>query len=1405
MIQLYKRIWLAFFCTLGFLTAGAQNNIKVDIMVKTVHVDYRGDNGDDYGGRFIFYYNSDEDKCGNILHPFCNDPNRRCIQTPWDNLYYQADIYQPLNTINLPVGVSTFTVYLRTFHEKQKDCGGKSSDECTIDKFKCGYDDNHEVLTWMDINLANFPPGVQVPLGRMNNEDNWADLYIRYSIPTPSAPVPQPNPSLTTFCANDILELSTNVQPNNSGLIYNWQYALESESSTEPNPNKDLRNYYHDEPPYYGACGHLEYDDWGNETFVYGFDCDLPDFVTVQNWRTLTPSNSNTDRFARFTPLQAVFNDNITERQNVYFKVQAQSTERNSEWSNPSVFTFLPSPPTLTSSNFIYKPSCPLPNNGRVVIPYNAISTPYTQVRWVLKIGNAQNNPCPIEFNPDGSINSSCGSIEQQSNGLINVPKTASDAPIVIDNVPKGQYTLWVTNPGESSGSCYSPIDINITEYPPLALSQLSATNVSCFAANDGAFKLQASGGDPNSGYQFKVKAKNHTELNTDYATISGDVFELTGLPADVYTISMKNACSPELTKDIVLTEPVKTQGSAIFNQPTCYNPANGSAAVTVSQGMGKYTYQLWKDGSMLAEKAAVTDLNYLFDNLLPGIYQVKVLDADRLTCAGWDTTVTLVAPPVLEASVLQTDSVSCYGGNDGAIHVQGKGGSGRYVFTLKNNGTIVSSNTDGLFTGLSAGNYQLVTSKPAAENCNDIYELPVEVPQRSELMVIMTVQPVTCNGRDNGTVSVLASGGSGSYSYYWEFWDGAAWKHNNFWFSTDAQISLLPPAKYRVTVTDNKSTLICKITSQEVTVEEPAKLLITDVQTTDAACKADGGRIKITATGGNGSYLYYYSVGDKLNYTAFTENTPLTVNGDYYVKVEDAKGCSIEDNTAYPISLPPTPMDFTMQSSDYEGVSVSCYNGSNGSITVTASGGSGSGYQYALNNGTYRTSPVFDQLTAGDYLVTVKDKRGCELSKNITLTQPAQPLQGSIINKQEVGCPGTATGSFGIDIQKGRAPYQYSIDNGTTFQTGNSFTGLYTGTYHVVVKDKYDCRWESNVTLGSTIPQVLFANAITNVSCFNGNDGAIKVTTTGGQPPYQYKWENFTNTSDQLAGVIAGKYVLHVTDGAGCFSNDTVNVSQPAAALTAVTTAQPVCVGSNGSITINAGGGTTPYKYSANNGNTFQDNPVLSDLPAGTYNVVIKDFNNCTAAYSVVINPANAMPEINFLVASGKNALDTLVIKEVSMPIPDSVHWSFDPAAQVIENGASPRIKFNNPGNYWVAMTGYFKGCAYTLRKTVYINPYDPDAGLVYNPPVQVIDTVILFPNPNSGQFSVHVKLNRKQKLIMLIQDMGTGREIVRRTFDPVLITDDQFALGNVSSGTYVLRVIAENDSKDVLFMIKR
>lgn len=1404
MRKLYKQ-WAMLLLCMASCCSAAIAQIRVEIMVKSVYVDYTMDSDGSYGGRFRFYYNTPEDRCGPLLHPFCGDRDKRCIRT--DGKSFSGDIWTPLNMITLSSGVTSFTLFMRTHHERQKDCTSRSSEECTVENLGCGHPDRHEVTSSMGVSLADFQPGVWTSLGRMVNQDDayvYADLLIRYSVPTPVKPAPQPNPSLTTFCAQDVLELSTNVLPNNTGLQYQWQYALQSEDYEIWNPDKDPQNY---EDPMYG-CGHWEYDPWdGQQYWVWGGDCHLPDYITVHNWRSLPVTNSSSDRFAQFTPLHALFNNNITERSNVFFRTQATSLEGlTSPWSAESVYTILPAPPTLMMSGVEIKPSCIFPNNGRVTIPYHAISTPFTQVRWLLKNGHFNNGTCSIVFNGDGTITSTCGNIESQSNGLINVPKSAADAPIVIDNLPKGQYTLWLINPGENSGACYTPVNITIGEYPALTLDSLLATNLSCFGASDGVLRLRAGGGDPASGYQFKLVAKNHPALSFDFTTISGDVFERTGLPADEYTVYMKNACTPERSFTIVLTEPIRTKAMAVFNQPTCYNPANGSVVLDVSQGMGNYTYQLWNGGpSPVKETVAVPSTHLVFDQLVPGNYTARVLDAGRMSCPGWDTTVALVAPPVLGTEGLQVDSVTCYGGADGVVKVKGTGATGRYVFTLQRNGTTVSSNTDGVFSDLAAGTYSLITARPADENCNDTYVQTIIVPQRSPLSVAsLTVVPVTCNGQDNGSIRVEAGGGSGSYAYYWEYWNGTAWQNNPFWFATDIQINDLAPGRYRVSISDNRSAANCKIVSEEITITEPAVLQIANVQPTDAACKDDGGRIKITAAGGNGGYQYYYSIDDRQHYTLFTENTPLTVNGDYYVKVVDAKGCFIESDGAYSISLPAIPMSFTLEAADYEGWSVSCFNGNNGRITVAASGGSGSGYEYQLGSGAFQSSPVFEQLAAGQYTVTVKDLRGCVISKTITLTQPPVPVQGTIIDKKEVDCPNTATGSFRIAVQNGRAPYQYSIDNGTHFQDDNAFTNLTTGTYQVVVKDKYNCTWTTSVTMVSLISPVQFTHNIRHVSCYNGNDGSVTVTAAAGVAPYQYQWENMSGQTNQLTALKAGNYILHLTDAAGCLNHDTVTIQQPAAALSAVVKTQPVCVGSKGSIAVTATGGTPPYRYSAGN-NIFQDDPILGNLSAGSYTVVIKDHNNCETSYPVVINPANAMPEISFLVASGKNALDTLVIREISLPAPDSVQWSFDPAAQVLDAGPSPRIKFSQPGNYWVSMTGHFKGCAYTLRKTIYINPYDPDAGLVYTPPVHIIDTVALFPNPNSGQFSARVKMSRKQKLVMIIQDMGTGREVMRRSYNPSLITEDQFTLGSVAPGTYVLRVITENDSRDVLFIINR
>jgi hypothetical protein len=136
-------------------------------------------------------------------------------------------------------------------------------------------------------------------------------------------------------------------------------------------------------------------------------------------------------------------------------------------------------------------------------------------------------------------------------------------------------------------------------------------------------------------------------------------------------------------------------------------------------------------------------------------------------------------------------------------------------------------------------------------------------------------------------------------------------------------------------------------------------------------------------------------------------------------------------------------------------------------------------------------------------------------------------------------------------------------------------------------------------------------------------------------------------------------------------------------------------------------------------------------------------------------------------------------------------------------DNG-TPLIKFTDPGSYWVEMTATFGGCNYSLRKELEIGAYDPHAGPGYSTPAQVIDTVMLSPNPNNGNFNFKIKLNRKQQIVAYVYDMN-GVIAGKKQYAPNLQVDDSFSLGGTVTGTFILRVITETESRDVRFIISR
>jgi hypothetical protein len=263
--------------------------------------------------------------------------------------------------------------------------------------------------------------------------------------------------------------------------------------------------------------------------------------------------------------------------------------------------------------------------------------------------------------------------------------------------------------------------------------------------------------------------------------------------------------------------------------------------------------------------------------------------------------------------------------------------------------------------------------------------------------------------------------------------------------------------------------------------------------------------------------------------------------------------------------------------------------------------------------------------------------------------------------------------------------------------------------------------------------------------------------------------------------------------------------ISEPAAlALNVIPT--PVCVGKqNGELLVNATGGVGSFMYSINNGNTYQHNTTFANVAAGSYEILARDENNCIASSTSEVIVRTDRPEPDFIVSTKQNALDTLVVREISVPKPDSIEWTFGTGIDVINtNTWSPEITVKEPGTYNISLKGYFGGCDYTKHTVVTINPYDVQNPEGINVPKDVFRQISVTPNPSNGSFTVSVELNVKQRVSMKVIDL-LGITHKHKVWDKTMHIEDDvnFTSDAISQGVYVVQIITDTDVREVRVLI--
>ena len=292
--------------------------------------------------------------------------------------------------------------------------------------------------------------------------------------------------------------------------------------------------------------------------------------------------------------------------------------------------------------------------------------------------------------------------------------------------------------------------------------------------------------------------------------------------------------------------------------------------------------------------------------------------------------------------------------------------------------------------------------------------------------------------------------------------------------------------------------------------------------------------------------------------------------------------------------------------------VSPSCLPNS-ATISLTASNGTGP-YTYMLNN-ISQSNPIYNNLSSGEYNYTIIDSIGCAGFGSLIL-EPPYDISVEASLDSSITCNGQTT-SFEVLSAGGQGDLTYEVSS-ISNQNGPIYENIPAGLYQITVTDQNGCN--NDVELLINEPEGISINAIpTMISCFGNTDGSIEVNASGGNLPYSYAldFQSFQN-NNVFSNLSEGTYIVVVRDSSGCENTFETTVIEPQE-LNGTASSSP-STNNNGSITISANGGTSPYTFSID-GVNYYSGSLFTGLNGGTYTVYIKDNNGCIQEISIVVD----------------------------------------------------------------------------------------------------------------------------------------------------------------------------------------
>ena len=541
-------------------------------------------------------------------------------------------------------------------------------------------------------------------------------------------------------------------------------------------------------------------------------------------------------------------------------------------------------------------------------------------------------------------------------------------------------------------------------------------------------------------------------------------------------------------------------------------------------------------------------------------------------------------------------------------------------------------------------------------------------------LVLSETIQNITCNGSNDGEITINPSGGVPGYTIAWytgNFDDLNAPNTDDLDIlppSTNDDVFTrqeLAPGAYAVLLTDENGCILAK----NFSLTEPNPLTLTELDELRQNVRCFGEETGIIAIELFENTPTPFSIevfhDDELREVFGPITTPSSdtlffrdlPGGTYDFKIENSQGCNfllediVVDEPATGLMIQNTTV------SDFNGFQISCAGAADGSIGLDITGGVGElDYFWTGPNGFEATSKDINNLEPGEYQFIVTDENVCTARiESIIIEEPAPLTLNEIIpesNGFNISCFGAADASINPNPSGGTGNYTYvwSGPDGFTSEE-SSLTNLEAGSYTLAISDENGCLIDANYEI--TEPNELIVtedlDARIPVTCFGEKNGEFTISfDQQSLPPYTITLKlmnesstlqqvtNFTEDNYSFKGLEGGLYFVEIEDANGCIRLvENILVDQPETGLqltdiqiTDYNGYEISCAGeSDGSISFVVTGNQGQIDYSWVGPNGFastEDN--LQGLEAGTYELLLADESGCTLSRSFEIEEPNPL-----------------------------------------------------------------------------------------------------------------------------------------------------------------------------------